>query len=100
MLVRAQQRAPGAWGLGGSMDEIRRHLLSHFGYYHRLGKLNYRVRDGNGCGLSDKVTGKRRTVRLGTGPPGLLVKWGLSAVSYQLIQISPGRGVPGPKADC
>jgi len=37
---------------------------------------------------------------LGTGPPGLLVKWGLSAVSYQLIQISPGRGVPGPKADC
>ena len=29
------------------------------GHYHRLGKLNGRVRDGNGCFLSDMVTGKK-----------------------------------------
>ncbi len=64
---RGEQRNKEPPGLqpGGSMDEIRRHLLSHFGYYHRLGKLNYRVRDGNGCGLSDMVTGKKRAAREG-----------------------------------
>ena len=43
---------------GVFLDKIRQHLLSHFWYYHRLGKLNDRVRDGNGCGLSEIVTGK------------------------------------------
>ena len=43
---------------GASLDEIRQHLLSHFWYYHRLEELNYRVRDGNGCGLFEIVTGK------------------------------------------
>ena len=45
------------------MNEIRRYLLSHFWHYHRLRKLNYRVRNGNGCGLSDMVTGKSPTGR-------------------------------------
>ena len=45
---------------GGSVVKIRQHLLSHFWYYHRLRKLNYRVRDGNGCDLSDMATGKKR----------------------------------------
>ncbi len=27
-------------------------------HYHRLGKLNYRVRDGNGCDLYDMVAGR------------------------------------------
>lgn len=49
--------------LGGSFDLIRQHLLSHFWYYHRLRKLNYRVRNGNGCGLSDMVTGKERATQ-------------------------------------
>ena len=48
------------------MYEIRQHLLSRFGHYHRLGKLNYRVRDGNGCGLSEIVTGKKQAAPLET----------------------------------
>ena len=40
-----------------SVIKIRRYLLSHFWYYHRLWKLNYRVRDGNGCDLPDMFTG-------------------------------------------
>src|SRR5436189_2698378 len=35
----------------------RRYLLSRLLHYHRLRKLNYCVRDGNRCGLSDVVTG-------------------------------------------
>ena len=38
--------------------KIRRYLLSHLQYYHRLGKLNYRVRDGNGCDLYDMFAGR------------------------------------------
>ncbi len=41
-----------------SCVKIRQHLLSHLRYYHRLRELNYRVRNGNGCGLSNMVTGK------------------------------------------
>ena len=36
----------------------RRNLLSRFWHYHRLGKLNCCVRDGNRCVLSDLITGK------------------------------------------
>ena len=35
----------------------RQYLLSRLLHYHRLRKLNYCVRDGNRCGLSDVVTG-------------------------------------------
>ena len=35
----------------------RQYLLSPFVDYHRLRKLNFRVRDGNGCDLSDMTTG-------------------------------------------
>ena len=54
------------------MNKIRQHLLSHFWHYHRLGKLNYRVRDGNGCGLSDMVTGKKRAAREGAARLGVV----------------------------
>jgi hypothetical protein len=37
--------------------KIRRYLLSRLWHYHRLWKLNYRVRDGNGCDLPDMFTG-------------------------------------------
>ena len=39
------------------LERFRRYLLSHFWHYHRLWKLNYRVRDGNGCDLPDMFTG-------------------------------------------
>ena len=42
----------------GCQEINRRYLLSRFGHYHRLGKLNGRVRYGNGCDLSDMVTGR------------------------------------------
>ena len=41
----------------GRRIKFRRYLLSRFWHYHRLWKLNYRVRDGNGCDLPDMVTG-------------------------------------------
>ena len=47
---------------GPQQIKFRRYLLSHFWHYHRLWKLNYRVRDGNGCDLPDMVTGKYRLV--------------------------------------
>jgi hypothetical protein len=37
---------------------IRRYLLSHLQYYHRLGVLNYCVRDGNRCDHYDMVAGR------------------------------------------
>jgi hypothetical protein len=40
------------------VKKSRRYLLSRFWHYHRLRKLNCRVRNGNGCGLSDKFTGE------------------------------------------
>ena len=40
----------------------RRYLLSQLFYYHRLRKLNYCIRDGNRCDLSDIFTGNA-TVR-------------------------------------
>ncbi len=46
------------------MEQIRQRLLSHFQYYHRLWKLNYRVRDENGCGLPDIVAGKGRAAHI------------------------------------
>ena len=56
---KRNKKALAAFPLQGlSLYETRRYLLSHFWHYHRLGKLNYRVRDGNGCDLSDIVTGK------------------------------------------
>jgi hypothetical protein len=59
---------------GALCELIRQHLLSHFWYYHRLRKLNYRVRNGNGCDLSDMVAGKERTGRtVRTGPLGAVV---------------------------
>ena len=39
------------------LERFRRYLLSHLWHYHRLWKLNYRVRDGNGCDLPDMFTG-------------------------------------------
>ena len=66
--------------LGGSFDLIRQHLLSHFWYYHRLRKLNYRVRNGNGCGLSNMVTGKERIAREGAS------RYERSALSGQLSE--------------
>ena len=59
--------------------QIRRYLLSHFWHYHRLGKLNYCVRDGNRCDLSDMVAGKKRAGR--SGPAALVV--GCCEVSRQ-----------------
>lgn len=38
--------------------KFRRYLLSRLWHYHRLWKLNCRVRDGNGCDLPDMITGK------------------------------------------
>ena len=53
------QKKPFAEFTKGALEqEIRRYLLSHFWHYHRLRKLNYRVRDGNGCDLSDLVAGR------------------------------------------
>ena len=37
---------------------MRRHLLSHLQYYHRLKALNYCVRDGNRCDHFDMFAGK------------------------------------------
>ena len=42
----------------GLLKYPRRYLLSRLLHYHRLRKLNYCVRDGNRCVLSDMVTGK------------------------------------------
>jgi hypothetical protein len=52
---RRAQKNPSPNGEGFLKN--RRYLLSHFWYYHRLEKLNGRVRYGNACGLSDMVTG-------------------------------------------
>lgn len=70
------KKGPRGSSPGGLLvNEIRRHLLSHFGYYHRLGKLNYRVRDGNGCGLSEMVTGKKQAAPVRRRLLGLCLKW-------------------------
>src|SRR5437667_107830 len=44
----------------GLLKYPRRYLLSRLLHYHRLRKLNFCVRYGNRCGLSDMVTGKDR----------------------------------------
>src|SRR5262245_21624361 len=56
----AQQKTPrsSGWSGEGPLKNPRRYLLSRLLHYHRLGKLNYCVRYGNRCGLSDMVTGK------------------------------------------
>lgn len=38
--------------------KIRRYLLSHLQYYHRLKALNYCVRDGNRCDHFDMFAGR------------------------------------------
>ena len=61
----------------GFCEKIRQHLLSHFWYYHRLRKLNYRVRNGNGCDLSDMVTGKNRRRALSAAADSIAVQVGI-----------------------
>ncbi len=85
----------GSRTLGGFVNEIRRHLLSHFWYYHRLRKLNYRVRNGNGCGLSDMVTGKERAAQLRRAGPlrrgmGLMGHGDLAICSLAHRPLAPG----------
>ena len=45
----------------GFIKMIRRYLLSHLQYYHRLKVLNYCVRDGNRCDHFDMFAGRDRT---------------------------------------
>ncbi len=40
---------------------IRRYLLSHLQYYHRLKALNYCVRDGNRCDHFNMFAGRDHT---------------------------------------
>ena len=56
---RAQkQTGPHGWlAVRACVVKFRRYLLSRLWHYHRLWKLNYRVRDGNGCDLPDMFTG-------------------------------------------
>src|SRR5688572_7251708 len=62
------KKAPRGFRLAGLFCVlIRQHLLSRFWHYHRLEKLNYRVRNGNGCGLFNMVTGKESPA--GISPP-------------------------------
>lgn len=42
-----------------------------FKHYHRLGKLNYCVRDGNRCGLSNMVSARIIRLRYFTQPDAL-----------------------------
>ena len=84
---------------GVGFVKFRRYLLSHFWYYHRLWKLNYRVRDGNGCDLSDMFTGKfpymppRRHVVRGRGnwhaPSQLLTTVSFRSTRYEWSSIRP-----------
>ena len=53
--------------------KIRQYLLSRLWHYHRLWKLNCRVRDGNGCDLPDMVTGKFPYVPLSRHEYGVVV---------------------------
>jgi hypothetical protein len=58
-LFHAQKRTGphGFLAMRASLIKFRRYLLSRLWHYHRLWKLNYRVRDGNGCDLPDMFTG-------------------------------------------
>ena len=58
---------------GVGVVKIRRYLLSRLWHYHRLWKLNCRVRDGNGCDLPDMVTGKFPYVPLSRHEYGVVV---------------------------
>src|SRR5262245_59156518 len=84
----AQQKTPrsSGWSCEGPLKNPRRYLLSRLLHYHRLGKLNYCVRDGNRCFLSDMVTGKApRRSRLETAAANLsLGKW-LHSLRYGLL---------------
>ena len=66
ILAGERMKKPLAWLLAkqGALKKPRQYLLSRLLHYHRLEKLNYCVRDGNRCGLSDIVTGKHRGRRL------------------------------------
>ena len=79
--------AGGRWthGLLEVTKYIRRHLLSRFWHYHRLGKLNYCVRDGNRCGLSDMVAGKKPTGSVRTS------RLTICGCGYQWQPIADGR---------
>ena len=72
--------------------KIRRYLLSRFGHYHRLWKLNYRVRDGNGCDLPDMVTGKYRVRRRRAATKKGVVVIGILLPSFD--------GQSSPEGDC
>jgi hypothetical protein len=63
----------GVLAVRGGRRKFRRYLLSRFGHYHRLWKLNCRVRDGNGCDLPDMVTGKFPYVPLSRHEYGVVV---------------------------
>ena len=53
-----KQTGPHGWlAVRACVVKFRRYLLSRLWHYHRLWKLNYRVRDGNGCDLPDMFTG-------------------------------------------
>ena len=71
----------------------RRYLLSRCRHYHRLGKLNYCVRDGNRCGLSDMVTGKIPK-RAGKDSPGRILLLGLMALLSNWVML---RNTQAPK---
>ena len=57
---RGQKKGP--WENPGALSSSKNPgdpYFRTFKHYHRLGKLNYCVRDGNRCGLSDNFTGKQ-----------------------------------------
>ncbi len=72
----------------GGRRKFRRYLLSRFWHYHRLWKLNYRVRDGNGCDLPDMVTGKFPYVPLSRHEYGVVViGMGAILVSFPVVRV-------------
>ena len=61
-----KQTGPHGWlAVRACVVKFRRYLLSRLWHYHRLWKLNYRVRDGNGCDLPDMFTGNFVRASLG-----------------------------------
>lgn len=73
---RAQKKSLSFYDEKLRLGELKKPAITYFragGHYHRLWKLNYRVRNGNGCILPDILTGA--TCR--TGRPQ--TSWGMSA---------------------
>ena len=64
--------------------KFRRYLLSRLWHYHRLWKLNYRVRDGNGCDLPDVFTGN-------------IVSTPQGGVEIRVVVIGMLRGIVWPR---